>query len=211
MSKAILIIISNIIPLIGVIFWGWNLANVILLYWTENIVLGIWTFAKILPSQGQKQANSMARKLFISSFFTIHYGIFCIGHLAFILSVLAFSNSSGGLFPFELMLNQGLINKGVLTGTAIMFITYGIDFFTSYLHSEERKQDPPVIMGSPYGHIIIIHIAIILSAILVMFTGEALGLLILIILGKIALEYGTLRRRQRKASNSTNNIKRQNL
>jgi len=210
MSKAILIIIANILPLVGVIFWGWDLANVILLYWTENLVLGFWTIAKILTSQGKDQGSSMGAKIFISCFFTVHYGIFCFGHLAFILAILLVGNSSGGTFPFDSLLNGGLITKGVLTGTAIMFLTHGIDFFLNYLRSDQRKQDPPTIMGSPYGHIIVIHIAIILSAAFVMFTGEALGLLILIIVGKIALEFVTLRRRERKALKVADAVDRDN-
>ena len=38
-----LLIASNLLPLVGVLFWGWNLWSIIILYWIENGIVGFST------------------------------------------------------------------------------------------------------------------------------------------------------------------------
>lgn len=184
-SKLFLIIASNFLPLLGVIFWDWDLANVVLLYWTENLVIGFWTLAKMVTAQGD--AEGLGSKLFICGFFTVHYGMFCMGHAAFILMIL--NASSSDFFPFASMSKNGLITAGVLTGTAIMFVTHGIDFVQNYLKSDQRRHSTAHgIMFTPYGHIVVIHLAIMATAFLSLLMGAPMILLLLIIIGKTLLE-----------------------
>ncbi|MDH3417747.1 MAG: DUF6498-containing protein, partial [Gammaproteobacteria bacterium] len=39
--SAIVLIVANLVPLFGVLFLGWRVFDVIILYWAENVVIGV--------------------------------------------------------------------------------------------------------------------------------------------------------------------------
>jgi Family of unknown function (DUF6498) len=50
--SAILLLLANLIPLVGVLFFGWSLLTILVLYWLENGIVGIWNVPKIILAQG---------------------------------------------------------------------------------------------------------------------------------------------------------------
>ena len=50
--SAILLLVANVIPLIGVLFFGWSLLTILVLYWLENGIVGLWNVPKIILAQG---------------------------------------------------------------------------------------------------------------------------------------------------------------
>lgn len=50
--SAVVLLIANAIPLIGVLFFGWSLWTILVLYWLENGIVGFWNVPKILLAQG---------------------------------------------------------------------------------------------------------------------------------------------------------------
>jgi hypothetical protein len=50
--SAILLVAANLIPLVGVVFFGWSLWTILVLYWVENGIVGFWNVPKILLAQG---------------------------------------------------------------------------------------------------------------------------------------------------------------
>lgn len=184
-SKIFLIIVSSLIPLLGVLWWGWSLANVVILFWIENLIIGVWTLLKMLVARGDK---SFASKLPLCIFFIIHYGFFCMGHGIFLLIILKIGNPVG-LFPFSEMIEQGLITRGVLIGTGAMVVTHGVSFFLDFWQSPNRLDfTAQKIMMSPYGHIIVVHIALLIGAIASQKMGSPIALLLLLIIGKAILD-----------------------
>jgi len=49
---AIALVIANAIPLVGVLFFGWSLWTILVLYWVENGIVGLWNIPKILLARG---------------------------------------------------------------------------------------------------------------------------------------------------------------
>lgn len=49
------LLITNLAPLIGVMFYGWDVSQIILLYWFENVVVGIYNVAKMLFANASYQ------------------------------------------------------------------------------------------------------------------------------------------------------------
>ncbi len=43
-----ILIASNCIPLVGVLFFGWRVADIVFLYWMENVIIGGFNVLKIL-------------------------------------------------------------------------------------------------------------------------------------------------------------------
>jgi hypothetical protein len=51
LSAAVLVAV-NLIPLIGVAFWGWSLMLIVVLYWVESGIVGLINVFKIARAQG---------------------------------------------------------------------------------------------------------------------------------------------------------------
>ena len=50
--SAIALLIANAIPIVGVLFFGWSLITILVLYWIENGIVGFWNVPKIALAQG---------------------------------------------------------------------------------------------------------------------------------------------------------------
>ena len=50
--SAIVLLIANAIPIVGVLFFGWSLITILVLYWVENGIVGFWNIPKIALAQG---------------------------------------------------------------------------------------------------------------------------------------------------------------
>jgi hypothetical protein len=50
--SAVALLIANAIPLIGVLFFGWSLMTILVLYWIENGIVGFWNVPRLLLAQG---------------------------------------------------------------------------------------------------------------------------------------------------------------
>ena len=46
-ESAIALVVANLVPLVGVLFFGWNLADLMVLYWVESGVVAFYTVLKI--------------------------------------------------------------------------------------------------------------------------------------------------------------------
>ncbi len=91
-----LLVITNLIPLVGVLWLGWDLMLILALYWAENGVVGVINILKILTAEGASSSPSTMRwsvngrpagslsRLGTAGFFTIHYGLFWVVHGVFV-------------------------------------------------------------------------------------------------------------------------------
>ena len=65
--SAIALLIANAIPLIGVLFFGWSLLTILVLFWIENGIVGFWNVPKILLAR-QSLVESMPGMLRAAGF-----------------------------------------------------------------------------------------------------------------------------------------------
>ena len=78
--SSLVLILVNLIPLLGVLFFSWDIFTVIILYWMESAVIGFFNILKM-----QKINNYKFTPLV--PFFIMHYVIFMFVHLFFILQL----------------------------------------------------------------------------------------------------------------------------
>jgi hypothetical protein len=50
--SAIALVVANAIPLIGVLFFGWSLLTILVVFWVENGIVGLWNVPRILLARG---------------------------------------------------------------------------------------------------------------------------------------------------------------
>jgi len=128
--SSVSLIISNCVPLFGVLFLGWNLFNILLLYWLESAVIGFFTILKMARVGGWTN-------IFMIPFFVFHFGAFMAGHFIFIA---AFFGASHFGPNFELPVLQVLVNNSLGTtafGLLSIFISHGISFLVNFIGKKE--------------------------------------------------------------------------
>ena len=51
-ASTLVLILANMVPLLGVVLWQWDVMSILLLYWAENVVIGILNVARMASSAG---------------------------------------------------------------------------------------------------------------------------------------------------------------
>jgi hypothetical protein len=217
-SSAIVLLAANAVPLLGVLFLGWDAFSVVALYWAENVIIGAVNVLKMItcsPDSDQidwsKLASSQqltairaaldsgemdqvlaahhALKLFLVPFFIVHYGMFCLVHGVFVLVMFGRNQFVGA--PLAVFANFARMLKAehLLWAVAALAASHLYSFAVNYIgRGEYRRTAAPILMFQPYGRVVVLHVAILFGGFLVMAIGNPMGLLVLLVLGKTALD-----------------------
>jgi len=73
-----LLILSNMIPLYGVFYQNWDAFWIVLLCWSENLIIGFYNVLRMATVKVKHPAENVG-KLFMIPFFIFHYGCFVLG------------------------------------------------------------------------------------------------------------------------------------
>lgn len=192
----IALVVANLIPLFGVLFLGWSVWNILVIYWLENGIVGVINVLKMSAATGEeavgagptflvngRPATSMT-KVGLIPFFIVHYGIFWFVHGIFVLTLPAFLSLASDS-PMELGIGPVLFAAGGLA------VSHGLSFWWNFLRGGEyRRSTPAGLMFAPYRRLVALHLTIIFGAMAVMFTG-APGAAVAILVGiKTLLDLG---------------------
>lgn len=189
----------DVLPILAVIAFSWGPTPLVALYWLENLVIGLFTIARMVGSAMVNILN-LGMALFMAPFFFFHYGAFCYGHGIFLNAFAA----GGGDLPEPL----GLVNWAAGTAPemiwfvgAIVAVNLAFLVFDFFGRGEFKTTNPGTEMFAPYGRIVTLHIAIILGAALAFSMDEPLlGVLLLILIRVVfGIVMTVLRRRRRDA------------
>jgi hypothetical protein len=177
------LIAANVIPLFGAIFWNWNTFNIVFLYWAENLATGFYTILKIafLPVPDPAQRRSLGElvvKICLILPFTIHYGLFVVGHGLVVLTFFGKEKAGSVMSPYMI---------GTLT---VLFLSHGVSFVRNYLIGGEYASVNllKLMITGPYSRVVVMHIAVMAGAFGVMMLGSPLGGLAVLIVLKTAMD-----------------------
>ncbi len=196
----IALVVANLIPLWGVVFWGWDAFNIVLLYWSENIVVGFYNILKMAFVKVSHPAEHLG-KLFMIPFFSVHYGGFCAVHGSFVLMLFKEDSSfmNNTTWPCFFVFLQMLLNviKNAFSIMSLemryamvaLILSHGVSFVYNYLiKGEYARVELNKLMGSPYARIVIMHLAVLFGAFLTMALGSPVGILIILVGLKTSLD-----------------------
>jgi hypothetical protein len=180
--SVITLILSNIVPVLGVIFLDWQAFAILFLFWFENIVIGVSNVFKmaLVSSNTIKQAAS---KVSAIAFFIVHYGLFTLVHGIFIFVVFGdFFTETVNSNVFDVFGNFADLQLG--WAILALVISHTVSFFVNYVGKGEYKSTSlNQLMGQPYGRVVILHVTIIFGGFLVtLFGSPVFGLILLIAL-----------------------------
>ena len=172
------------LPTIGIVFWGWDWRSVIILYWLENVTVGVITVIRMArttvvqaPGASALTFNGSARPAArggLIMFFCAHYGLFTLVHGVFVAIIVsgvfrgfgasgAIGAAGSGAAPAEIDIAGILLIWGV--SSAVQIVT---SFFTP-----QKNELPPVskLFTAPYGRIFVLHLTILGGAWLISALG----------------------------------------
>lgn len=193
---ALLVLLGNLIPAAGVLVWGWDAASILFLYWCENVVIGLMTLPRLLTAQGsiaetparpgtiRIPLGDLAGRLFLTAFFIVHYGLFCVGHALF-LGVLASDFVGDPLGRALALLHQRDFRIALAVAFGVQLVLLVKDWFLS---GAWRRSDPGTEMTRPYRRILVLHMTVILGAWMVGFVGPSTSAVLTLCLFKAAAE-----------------------
>ena len=182
-------LIVDLLPVYAVIAWGWNAVPLVMLYWMENIVTGVMTIPRIFVSSLRFGIGGLLGGIFLSAFFVVHYGLFCLVHGAFLVAFASFSNQqSMENVPFADL--EGIFRYGLQSGLHIDWIIYIIAAFQLVVFlvefiwkGEWKRSSPDKEMMAPYGRIVVLHFGIFVGAGALFLLGQPMaGVLALVLL-----------------------------
>jgi hypothetical protein len=202
-----LLIASNLVPLVGVLFWGWNLWSILVLYWIENGIVGLLNIPKMLLARGggEPGESGSAGRLFLTAFFCVHYGIFWLGHGVFVLlflpAIAGFSSAveSGATFTPGGLGLPGVFTDPVVTtgpradvllwGALGLLVSHVASFFLNYISRREYlTRSAAGQMFAPYARVVVLHLTIIFGGIVTVFLGQPIGALVVLVALKTILD-----------------------
>ena len=184
------LIAANLVPLGGVLFFGWDLASVIVLYWAESAVIGFYTALK-MAIVGKFAA------LFAVPFFVGHFGGFMALHFLFIYSFFVRGPNPAGVVPGVRDALVGVFIP-VWLSLAALFISHGISFFSNFIGRHEYD-DATIkgLMTAPYNRIVVMQITVILGGGTILLLKSPAPSLALLVLLKTAVDFSGHRKEHR--------------
>ncbi len=218
---------ADMVPIFGVVYWGWDVFVLLMLYWLETAVIGLWMIARIAiapaGSLGPVLINgrpATLSSLWMAGFFLLHGGVFMGGHLLFLWVIFsgAWSEKIHGITDFY---NLMVIENGLWIPLLLLFAARGFAFLVhavrpaAILRLEQLLHLPTTvpapagtdagsIVGEFYSRIIIMQVTIIASAFLAVIIGSLTPLIIMVALKTLAdvalhlrLEFGHARKVRR--------------
>ena len=195
--------VANLMPLFGVVFMGWDAAAIVLLYWIENLIIGLINIFRMILVKVESPAGQF-QKLFMIPFFCIHFGGFCAVHGFFLLAFFKIGSTRDAFTPGDPWLGP-LIFLQLLYSVVMQLwesrppglewpvlglaVSHGISFVKNFLFGQEYLLlKINQIMMRPYKRIVLMHVAIIAGGVFVMKLGSPVGLLCVLIFLKIGID-----------------------
>jgi len=194
------LILVNVVPLAGVLWFGWRMFDVLMLFWMESVVIGVINLLRIavrLFGAGELKG------VVLIPFFTVHYFGFCAAHG--LILVLVFGPP--GLSPAQVLgasgffeiIRQLLSEPTLRWGLIAIAASHLFSFLANFLWAGEwRRTGIDVLMGAPYGRIMLMHVVLVIGAAIFMAIGQPIYALALLVALKILADASAHLRERRK-------------
>jgi hypothetical protein len=195
-TSTLLALAGNLVPLGGVLYWGWDPFQLLMLYWMETVILAGWTMARIgvLPASelgtikinGREQPGT---NRVMVGFFSLHAGIFIGVHFLFLWLLFSDGWTKRVHGPVSFV-RELVIESGAWIPLLFAFVAGLISFLierqramASALAPDGKAEDRVgSVVGGLYGRIVVMQIAIIAGAWFAKEYGSKAPLLIVIAL-----------------------------
>lgn len=201
------IIFVNALPIIGVLWLGWTVLELMLSYWLETVVICFFTFLKILSSQ-KPVAREEVEILYDGrrfSFSLVNKGGYAVGFIWNSLGILAVHfvaiwllfGWSNLAFSFMSRLFAGTAFLPVDVGwpkewlifAAALFVSHGYSFFSNYYRRQEYLlYSPKELMVQPYRRVLAMMLVLMVGGWLIQRSDAPVWALVALVFAKIVID-----------------------
>jgi hypothetical protein len=192
------LILANLLPLYGVLFLGWQVFPVLVLFWIENVIIGVFNVLKMLTARPATPL-AWAAKVLMVPFFCVHYGMFTFVHGIFVFALFggAFADDGGLLGTAAVFEALGEFQLG--WAVLALFVSHAVSFAYNYIgKGEYRTASLNSLMGEPYVRIVLLHITIIVGGFIITLLSSPVYALVVLIGAKVIGDVYTHIRQHRK-------------
>ena len=181
---------ANLVPLAGVLFLGWDVRTILVMYWLENGIVGVLNVVRMLTAGGSDgRPLGQAGRIGLAAFFSVHYGIFWMVHGVFVLVLTAPRGFLGT--GFESPLEVVTQDSGILLGATALLISHFASLVLNYFGKGEYKHtNPAAQMFAPYARVFVLHLTIILGGFAIIGLGQPVALVALLVVFKTIADLG---------------------
>jgi hypothetical protein len=167
-GAVIALLVANAIPLVGVLFFGWNVWTILIVYWLENGIVGVFNVLRMLKAEGPGDADTgrmtmngrpidAGAKASLIPFFVLHYGIFWTVHGIFVLILPVFGATAPDGGPGADM-TSGFDPATIALAVIALTISHGVSYYVNFLRGGEyRRVSAAGQMFAPYGRLVVLH------------------------------------------------------
>lgn len=180
----LVLVVANLVPIIGVLLFGWDLGTLMVLFWAESGIIGFYNLLKMAVVQ--RWAALFTGPLFVS-----HFGTFMAVHFLFVYELFVSRNtradsSLGEVGQFLFTLWPALL---------ALLLSHGLSFFYNFLgRGEYRTTLARHQMADPYSRVMIMHVTVIIGGGLSLLLGSPTPALLLLVALKIAADVAAHRK-----------------
>jgi hypothetical protein len=171
-NSALTLVAANLLTLLGVFLFNWDVFSIIVLFWFENLIIGFWNVFKMAKSDNQypasQQGNTKPQRMTkfpAIPFFMVHFGGFCLVHGIFLYTT--FFEAEMGRTAFETVgkMFQMLFTSSLVFGAILLFFSHGYSYFVNYIGKKEYAlTNVKQLLFQPYGRIVVVHMFIFAAA-----------------------------------------------
>lgn len=175
------LVAANLVPLLGALFWGWRVFDIVVLYWIENVIVGFLNAIRMLMIRnGGTGGLHLFGKIFQIGFFLFHYGVFTLVHGVFVFTLLG-----GGFGVTKQEVDIPLLLIKLKWAVLALVISHVFSLLYNFIGKQEyKKSDLQTQMMAPYPRMIALHVAIVFGAFAVEALGQPVVLLAILVVGK---------------------------
>ncbi len=192
-TSLVLLIAANLLPLAGVFLWGWDIFLLLLLFWCENVVIGLFGIARLVVAASN---DTLREGMFLPLFFLVHYGGFMFGHFMVLFGMYSSSVTGLGSDPVPEDYYRLVLDNLSWVAIVALFVSHGWSFMENYMgRSEHERLSAMQAMGLPYKRMVITHVALLVGGFFLIEQGQPLVGLVILVLLKIGMDV-TFHRRE---------------
>ena len=188
--SSLALIASHLLPLWGVLEWGWPVFPLLVLFWMENVVVGVLCVARMVLVDPVDPVLWIA-KLFLIPFFCLHYGMFTGIHGWIVFRLFGgaeYGRMSGGWLPVH-PAERAIASYGLWLPLMCLAASHLFWFMWDYiLRGGYRRAALTRLMGQPYGRVFVLHLTIIFGGWAVMLLGSPVWALVVLIAIKVGMD-----------------------
>ena len=194
------LITANLLPLVGVLLWDWDVFFVLLLFWCENVIIGVFGIARLIVAGDSENA---VEGLFLPAFFLVHYGGFMFGHFMLLFAMYSSHAAGAGQSAEPVDYYSMVVENLNWMAVVALFISHGWSFIENYMGRREHENlRPGAAMALPYRRMMITHVALLAGGFFLIERGQPLAGLVLLVILKIVLDVTFHRREHKRLTNS---------